>query len=131
MYGQQLYKFCRSLTYSKEDADDLFQETYLKAHENLHKIGENPLGFLFSTSLFIWKSWKRKFARRNRLAPVSAFSPTDEATASLTDIQGDYAQEEDIRAVRQLVQALPEKYKMPTLLFYNAELSVAVIASTL
>lgn len=65
-HGISVYRFCRSLTYSKEDADDLFQETFLKAFEQQSKVNmsDNPQGFLFSTSLYIWKSWKRKYARR-------------------------------------------------------------------
>lgn len=70
-YSNSVYKFCRSLTYTKEDADDLFQETFSKAFEQQSKImsSGNPKGFLFSISLYIWKSWKRKYARRQRLAP--------------------------------------------------------------
>ena len=37
-YSEAVYKFCRSLTYSKEDADDLLQETFLKVLEQLPKI---------------------------------------------------------------------------------------------
>ena len=61
-YGDPVYRFCRSLAYSREDADDLFQETFLKIFEQPHKINgsDNPRGFLFSTALYIWKSWKRK-----------------------------------------------------------------------
>ena len=127
-YGEAVYNFCRSIAYSKEEADDLFQETYLKAIENLPKIKESPKGFLFATAIYIAKSWKRKHARRNRLAPASQL---DEKILSDTDIEGDYAQQEDIRIVRQLVDALPEKYKIPTLLFYNAELGVSDIATAL
>jgi len=125
-HGQQVYKFCRSLTYTKEDADDLFQETYLKVFEYLPK--PIPEGFLFSTALYIWKSWKRKYARRNKLAPAV---PLDEITASDMDIEEDFAQQEDIRLVRECVEALPEKYKIPTILFYTAELGVSEIASAL
>ena len=37
-YGESVHKFCRSLTYSKEDADDLLQETFLKVLEQLPKL---------------------------------------------------------------------------------------------
>jgi len=131
MYGEKVYKFCRSLTYNKEDADDLFQETYLMACEQLHKAYDNPQGFLFRTALYIWKSQKRKFARRNRLVPTSPLMPSDEKAASDIDIEGDFAGQEDIRLVRDLVEALPERYKLPTVLFYSAQLGVSDIASAL
>jgi len=128
MYGEAVYKFCRKMAYSKEEADDLFQETFLKAIEDLPKIGKSPKGFLFSTAIYIWKSWKRKHARRNKLAPSS---PLDEKITSDTDIEDDYTQQEDVNIVRKLVEALPEKYKMPTILYYNAELSISDIATAL
>jgi len=130
MYAEAVYNFCRSMAYSKEEADDLFQETYLKAMENMSKIKESPKGFLFATAVYIWKDWKRKHARRNKLAPEASLDEGEKMTSN-TNIEGDFVQQEDIRIVRELVDALPEKYKIPTLLFYNAELGVSDIASAL
>jgi len=129
-YGDALYKFCRSLAYSKEDADDLFQETFLKAFEQPNKISdsENPRGFLFSTALYIWKSRKRKYARRNRIAPVEHL---DENIISQVNIEDEYTAREEIVIVRGLVEALPEKFKVPVILYYSAEMDIKDIAQTL
>jgi len=129
-YGEAVYKFCRSLTYSKEDADDLFQETFLKAFEQLSKTitHDNPKGFLFSTALYLWKSWKRKYARRNRIAPVA---PLDEQIISNIDIEGSFMKQEDLRIVRELVDSLSDKYKIPLILFYTMELGMSDIAELL
>ena len=131
IYSHKVYKFCRSLTFSKEDADDLFQETYLAAIEKLPKAGDNAQGFLFSTALYIWKSWKRKHARRNRLAPTSPILPSDEKAAANIDIEKDFAGQEETRLVRDLVADLPEKYRIPTNLYYTAELSMTDIAAAM
>jgi len=129
-YSDTVYRFCRSLTYSREDADDLFQETFLRAFEQLSKISvsDNPRGFLFSTSVYVWKSWKRKYARRNRLAPVL---PLDEAVASEANMENDFMEQEETRIVRELVEALPEKFKIPVILYYTIEMNVSDIALTL
>lgn len=129
-YRDSLYRFCRSLTYSKEDADDLFQETFLKTFEQLPKLNasDNPQGFLFSTALYLWKSWRRKYARRNRLAPVA---PLDEAVASGVSMEDRFVAREDARIVRELVEALPEKFKIPMILYYTVEMSLPDIAATL
>jgi RNA polymerase sigma-70 factor (ECF subfamily) len=126
-YGTSVYRFCRSLTFSKEDADDLFQETFLKALERQPKIyvSDNPQGFLFSSSLYVWKSWKRKYARRERLAPSE---PLDETAVSGDNVENSVMAREETRAVRGLVEALPDKFKIPTILYYTAEMSVADIA---
>jgi len=130
-YGNAVYEFCRSLTYSKEDADDLFQETFLKAIEQPSKLfaRENPQGFLFSTALYLWKSWKRKYARRNRLVPVV---PLDETVAiGVDNIEESFVEKENIRTVRKLVDSLPDKHKIPLILFYTMELSVQDISEIL
>lgn len=129
-YGEAVYKFCRSLTYSKEDADDLFQETFLKTLEQLPKISnlDNPQSFLFSTALYLWKSLQRKYARRKRLAPVE---PLGEAVTSGVNMEDSIVAQEDIHAVRELVDSLPEKFKIPIILYYTIEMSVSDIALTL
>jgi len=129
-YGDPIYKFCRSLTYSKEDADDLFQETFLRAFEQLAKINasNNPQSFLFSTTSYLWKSWKRKYARRNRLAPVE---PLNEAVTQGTNMDDSFVAQEEIHNIRKLVDALPDKLKIPIILYYTIEMSVPEIASTL
>jgi len=127
-YGDAVYMFCRSLTYSKDDADDLYQETFLKAIEQPSKLRGNPKSFLFSTALYLWKSWKRKYARRNRLVPII---PLDETTVSEINIEESFMQKENLRTVRKLVEALPEKFKIPLILFYTMELSVLDISDIL
>lgn len=129
-YGDSVYRFCRSLAYSKEDAEDLFQETFLKVLEqpDKRKVFDNPQSFLFSTSLFIWKSWKRKYARRKKLAPAESFFETAE---SGINIEENYMVQEENRVVRQLVQTLPDKYKIPAVLYYTLELSMPEIARIL
>ena len=71
-YGNTVYRFYLSLAFRKEDADDLFQDTYVRAFSEIEKIrkSENPKSFLLSIAVSLWKSQKRKYARRNRLAPV-------------------------------------------------------------
>ena len=129
-YSDSVYKFCRSLTYSREDAEDLFQETFFRAFEQLPKVyaSDNPQGFLFSTAVFIWKSWKRKYARRSRLAPSALL---DETVASGVSMEDSYMAQEEIRFVRELVEALPDKFKIPVILYYTIEMSVPDIALSL
>lgn len=129
-YSGSVYKFCRSLTYSKEDAEDLFQETFLRTFEQLPKISDsdNPQGFLFSTCVYIWKGWKRMYARRKRLAPIL---PLDETVVSGACMEDRFMAQEETRIVRELVEALPEKFKIPIILYYTVEMAVPDIALAL
>ena len=40
LYGKEIYAFCRQLTYSQQEAEELYQDTFLKAMELLQKIDE-------------------------------------------------------------------------------------------
>ena len=129
-YNQQIYRFCCRLTYFKEDADDLFQDTFLKAFEQLDKINisSNPKSFLFSTALYLWKGKKRMYARRNRIAPTQ---PLDDAIVSDISMEDSVMAKEENRIVSELVETLPEKFKIPTILYYTIEMNVQDIASIL
>ena len=130
VYGDSVYRFCRSLTFSKEDAEDLFQETFLRALLQPDKLTalENPKSFLFSTALFLWKDWKRKYARRQRIAPLTELT---EAVSAADNLDDTIISQEEARIVREIVDALPEKFKIPTILYYTSELPVPDIARAL
>ena len=127
-HGEAVYKFCRSLTYSAEDADDLFQETFLRAFEHSVNDIDFPQGFLFSTALYIWKKWKTKYARRNRIAPVV---PLDDTIPSGSDVEASVIVQEEARIVREAVDSLPEKFKIPIILHYTMDMSIQDIALTM
>ena len=128
-YGPTLYRFCRSLAFSREDAEDLFQDTFLKALERPRKLTEDPKSFLFSTALGLWRSRKRKYARRARVAPSEPLE--DRAVPGGTDPEETVLAREEERRVRQAVAALPERYRLPLALYYSMEMKVADIALTL
>ena len=129
-YGDQIFNFCRKLTYSKEDAEDLCQETFMRIFEQMHKLNssDNPRGFLFSTALYIWKSKKRTYARRNRIAPVQSL---DDDMVSDMDVEHSIMAQENSRLVREIVHDLPNKFKIPIILYYSAEMDLPDIAITL
>lgn len=135
-YGKDIYSFCKSLTLNLQEADDLYQDTFLKAMERISDIdGEkNPKSYLLSVALRLWKNKKRKHAWRSRIANV--LSLTDEL--DLNDMgESSFSPEKEIMKkeesdlVRQAVNRLPEKLKVTVLLFYMEDLPVAQIAFVL
>jgi len=130
-YKNTVYRFCLSLVYRREDADDLFQDTYLRAFSEIEKIkvSENPQSFLLSIATSLWKSQKRKYARRNRIAPTVEF---DEAYLGETvGVEDGVIANDEILVVRELVNSLPDKLKVPVVMYYTIDMSVSEIANTL
>jgi RNA polymerase sigma-70 factor (ECF subfamily) len=129
--GNELYRFCSRLTYSKEDADDLFQETFLKSLEQMDKLknAKDPSSYLFTTALYTWKDWKRKYARRNRIAPTEIL--LDEAVSENSKIEDDIVMKEERQIVQEVVSELPDRYRVPIILYYSVEMNIAEMANIL
>jgi len=130
-YSDSVYRFCLSLVYRREDADDLFQDTYLHAFSSIEKINrsKNPQGFLLSIAASLWKSRKRKFARRNRLAPETGWD--DACEPDKESMEEQVLAKEEILVVRKIVSTLPDKMRIPIIMYYTAGMTVADIAEAL
>ena len=135
-YGRDIYSFCKYLTCNVQDADELYQDTFLKAVELHWKIDgqDNPKSYLLSIAVNLWKNRRRKEAWRNRIASVASL--TEEQEENLTggveiSPEETYLVNEEMQIVRSAVDKLPEKLKVCVLLFYMEDLSVAQVAKTL
>jgi len=130
MHSAMLYRFCRSVTYSKEDAEDIFQETWVTILQKPLKLEmvKNPKSFLCREALSLWKSRQRKYARRKRLAPEASLNSEID---SGQDVEEEFFRKAEKEFVQKLIDKLSEKYRIPLILYYNVEMDVAEIAKTL
>jgi len=135
-YGKDIYSFCKHLAYHQQEADDLYQDTFLTALELREKIDykNNPKSYLLSIALRIWKNRKRKFAWRKRIADVQYMAYEQDAEAG--DFQEPFLEDrmigrENDDIVRAAVNRLPDKLKAVVLLYYMEEQSTAQIAEVM
>lgn len=138
IYGKDIYGFCRQLTGSSEEGEDLYQDTFIKALELKDKIdmNQNPKSYLLSIAIRIWKNRQRKYAWRQRIAGCESITEetiTDYSSeAKLWEGPEEAAlTEEEHILVKKSVLSLPEKYRIPIYLYYSAELSLKEIAKVL
>lgn len=78
-HGKEVYSFCRWLTGSGPEADELYQDTWLlvvKKREDLDMAG-NVKSYCLSVALRLWKNRRRKYAWRQRIAGVRDSAPLD------------------------------------------------------
>lgn len=124
-----VYGFCKRLAGSADEADELYQQTFLKAIENAEKIdsANNPKAFLISVAISIRKNNMRKLAWRFRIAPTVHISEA-ETLNDITDTELCAIDNEEKQTVFKIVNSLNEKYKLPLLLHYNANFSIEEIA---
>ena len=131
-YGGAIYRFCLKLTSSGEDADDLYQETFLKAFEHLHqcKEADNPKGYLFSICINHWKSNHRRQAARRKAAVLTALDDAKLIDAGV-DVEELVIAREQVSQIARAAAALDDRHRIPLYLHYTAELTVAEIAGAL
>lgn len=135
--GKGIYSFCYGLTGRREEADDLYQETMLKAMECSSRIDEHlgsPKSFLMGIAAKSWKNRKKKYARRQRIAPEESmddekfFGEVADTGLSPEEI---YISREMCRLVKMETASLKDKYRIPVYMYYSAEMSVEEIAESL
>lgn len=135
-YGKDIYSFCKHLANNLQEADDLYQDTFLMAVEIIDKIDyeNNPKSYLLSVALRIWKNKKRKYAWRKRIVDVQ--SMVDERDTYMSESTERSLEEKMIQAelfefVRVAVKRLPDRLKVVVLLFYMEDLSTKQVAEVM
>lgn len=134
-YGKDIYSFCRYLARSPQETDDLYQDVFLTAVRQREKINytDNPKSYLLSVALRIWKNKKRKSAWRKRIADMESlteYTPM-ESQSSLPSPEDHVVDGETRRMVRRAVEELPERLRIPVLLYYMESLPVTRIGEIL
>lgn len=130
--GKAVYSFCCHLTGSRELADELYQDTFLKVWELCHKIEQNgnPKSYIMGIAIKLWQNQKRKQAVRKRLVTLEEYR--EEKVLIYENLPEQEAiRKEQQEMVKQTVAELPEKIRTVLYLFYTAELSLQEISETI
>lgn len=130
-FGTDIYRFCRHLCDDPAEAEDLYQQTFLKALESDIELNwdQNPKALFFSLAHNLFKSSVRKRARRLSITPNSAIDETEAAhIRSDEDIEDDYLRRELLSEINRIIESLPEKFRLPMTLYYTFDLPVEEIA---
>lgn len=135
VYGRDIYSFCRYVTGSMQEGEELYQDACLKVVELLDTIDSagNVKAFWLSVAIRIWKNKRRKYAWRKRIAELQT-AETEAGADCLRDqrlsAEEQMMEEEQNRMIRKAVDTLPDKLKTVVLLYYMEDLSLAEIAET-
>lgn len=137
-YGSEIFSFCRYLTRSVQEGEELYQDCFLRALELEVKgaQGDNPKSYLLSIAINLWKNKRRKYAWRKRILNMDSLEQVTDSYGEqrvLLPQEGAQPEEEVLskemaELVRKLLAALPEKYKLPLYLYFAAELSIKEMA---
>ena len=121
-YEDRLYNLCFKLTARRHEADDLYQQTWLKVLQKertyAHKSFQN---WLYTICLNTYRDTYRQNTRRSQLIADNVDDMTENAAGSGS------AETEVMDSITQAmlmakINLLPDKFRLPILLYYFDEL---------
>ena len=116
-YGDAVFSFCLYLTQNRERAQDLYQETFLKAWEFRNRITYNEeqnllmaRNYVIGIAIRTWKNEKRKLCKQEKEVVVD-WENQDllENIKSQADVETDVIKKERSKVLHEIVDELPEK----------------------
>ena len=127
-YGKRLYGLCMTLCANSTEADDLYQDTWLKVVEYISKYDPSKKfePWLTQICVNIYRNTLRRLAR----SPIwSGFSSNEEKDLVINSIPAPMA--EDYSALHEAIKRLPEKHRMTIILFYFHDMDIGSTAQIL
>ncbi len=113
-YGRRLYGLCRSLCADPFDADDLYQETWLRVVKHISQYDPSREFEPWITRICV--NTYRSILRRLAKSPLLDFSNVDEKDRLLSSISA--PEKPDYAPLYEAVGRLPEKLRLAVILFY-------------
>ena len=135
-YGDSIYGFCLHLTGYPEYADDLYQDTFLKAIEVQHKIkmSGSEQDWLSAKNYIIGiaiRLWKKTISKERKRAYDITLEDCQEYLAYPDKLTSQIEKKELYDHLYQTTGKLPDKLKLVIYMHYFLEMSTEEIASIL
>ena len=139
-FGKDILRFCRMTAQDSETGDELYQDTMLKLLEKKKRLDsmQNTKSYALSTSIYLWKNKKKKYANRMRLVPIDSMDEMSDEGYEFSDHDNDEASPEyivlkqnEVDMIQGFVKTLPEKYRIPIYLYYSADMQINEISKIL
>ncbi|MBP3543986.1 MAG: sigma-70 family RNA polymerase sigma factor [Lachnospiraceae bacterium] len=127
-HGKRLYGFCMTLCKNTSDADDLYQDTWLKVIDN---IGKYDTSKPFEPWLIhICANIYRNRIRRISHSPFfDSFSSNEEKDTIIENIP--VASQADYSGLHAAINRLPEKLRLCVILYYFQDMDIPSTARIL
>lgn len=126
-YGKRLYGLCLKLCANSFDADDLYQDTWLRVLKCIHQYDPTQPFEPWLTKICV--NTYRNALRRIARSPFLQFRTGEEQEDFFRRIP--VPEKEDYAELRQAIDGLPEKLRLTVILFYFQDMNTAAVAQTL
>jgi len=127
-YGKRLYGFCLYLCKSVHDAEDLYQETWLKVVKSIDRYDPQKEFEPWLTTICVntYRNMLRKLSRSPFFDQFTSNEEKDDFFAQCAVIEST-----DYSWLHEMIDQLPEKLRLTLILYYFREMSVESTAKVL
>lgn len=138
-FGKDILRFCRMTAGDVENGDELYQDTMLKLLEKKERLDstQNTKSYALSTSIYLWKNKKKKYANRMRLVPTDSMDKMSDEGYEVSGYDSEPSPEHivlkqnEVDMIQGVVASLPEKYRIPIYLYYSADMQINEVSEIL
>jgi len=132
----RLYGLCRKLVRSRSDADDLYQQTWLKALQKADKFRTGSFyNWLCTICINLFRDQYRKTKRWEKITNDKldaelkdyAISAASDGTSAESEALDNFTRD----LLRREIERLPEKHRLPIVLYYYQGFGYEECAQTL
>lgn len=127
-YGKRLYGLCLTLCANAFDAEDLYQDTWLKAVKNIAQYDQSRAFEPWLTRICV-NTYRNRLRRIVKSPIFDAFSSAEIKTAVMENIAA--PEERDYARLHEEIDRLPEKLRIAVILFYFQDMDVVQTANVL
>ncbi len=131
-YEGKLYNLCFKLAMNRHDADDLYQQTWLKVLQKSRSYTQKSFqNWLYTVCLNTYRDLYRKKLRRGKIIAQDADEVLMKNSSTI-----DSAESEAMASCKRItltacIDALPERFRIPILLHYFEGLGYSEVARLL
>lgn len=127
-YGKRLYGLCMTLCANSHEAEDLYQDTWLKVIKNISQYDPNREFEPWLTKICV--NTYRNSLRRLLNSPIfNGFSNNEEKEDIFNRLQT--VETKDYSPLYEAIDRLPDKHRTTVILFYFQDMDVASTAQIL
>lgn len=131
-YEDRLYNLCFKLSGNRQDADDLYQQTWLKVlQRSAMFVPRSFQNWLYTICLNTYRDEFRKNMRRSRVMVPDADEAVIETAAPMASAETEAIESMTQTELLREVECLPDKLRLPIVLHYFSELDYAQSARVL
>ena len=114
-YGRRLYGLCRTLCSDSFDAEDLYQETWLKVCRKIESYDASRPFEAWLTGICV-NTYRDAYRRRRRSPLQEHFAGEEEKERAMESVPAE--KQADYREVREAVDRLPNKLRVTVILYF-------------